>query len=80
MSPSDLTQLALVVANTVGALHEPVEALAVLAAMVTLLLVLSGLASERHELSNLTARGQLPQVRPARPRARWRAHLGPSRA
>ena len=80
MSPSDLTLLALVVANTVGALYEPVATLAVLAGMLTLLVVIAGLVVERRELSGLTARGQWPQARSARPRARLRAQLGHSSA
>jgi hypothetical protein len=80
MSPSDLTQLALVVANTVGVLYDPVVILGVLAATVTLLVLLGGLAVERHELSRLAARGQRLQVRPARPRARLQTRLGHSGA
>jgi hypothetical protein len=80
MSPSDLTQLALVVANTVGVLYEPVVILAVLAATVTLLVLLGGLAIERHELSGLAAGGQSFQVRPAHPRPRLQTRLGHSGA
>jgi hypothetical protein len=80
MPPSDLTLLALVVANTVGALYEPVVILGVLSAVVTLLVLLGGLAVERHDLSGLAARGQWPQARPARPGARVLPRLGHSSA
>jgi hypothetical protein len=80
MSPSDLTLLALIVANTVGVLYEPVVILGVLAATVTLLVLLGGLAVERRELSGLAARGPSLQVRPARPRPRLQTRLGHSGA
>ena len=52
MSASSPT-LALVVADAVGALFEPAVALAVLAAAVTVVLLLAGLASERQDLAAL---------------------------
>ena len=72
MSPSDPIlagavagqhPLAVVVGNAVGALFEPTVALAILAASVTVVVLLAGLAIERHEIASLTRHDRPPKRR-----------------